>query len=118
MSDTIDLSALRKLKEMIGGDAEDLAELVEDFLESLPEQLAEMRQAQSAQDWSALRIAVHSCKSNARDMGATDLAERCRVLELQCKEGAPSDLEAQLSGIVAASNQAVDALRTIEVAGV
>lgn len=115
---TIDIGALQKLKSMIGGDAEDLAELVEDFLSSLPEQLATMHTAQDAQDWPGLRIAAHSCKSNARDLGATQLGALCATLEHQCKTGELVDLSAQITAIQAAANDAISALTALDLADV
>lgn len=107
----IDVAALKKLKDMIGGNVEDLSELVDDFLTSLPEQLSQMRAAEQSEDWAALRITSHSCKSNARDLGANHLSELCAELERQCKAGAPVDLGAQLSAIETAAEAAMAGLK-------
>ena len=119
MTDTgIDLAALKRLKDMIGGDVDDLSELVEDFLTALPDQLSKMRDAEQSQDWAALRITAHSCKSNARDLGATHLSALCATLEGQCKAGAPVDLAAQLSAIETAADAAMTSLRAQDLANV
>lgn len=119
MSDSIiDIAALAKLKAMIGGDVEDLEELIDDFIESVPEQIAHMSAEVKAQDWPALRIASHSCKSNGRDMGATVLTALCAELELQCKNGAPVDPAAQVAVIAAAAQDAADALKALDLAHV
>lgn len=117
-SETIDTAALAKLKDMIGGDTEDLAELVDDFVSSFPQQVTLMRSQSTDQDWSALRITSHSCKSNARDLGAHALSELCARLELQCKNGAPTDPDAQLSNIENASTAAIAALGQLDLANV
>ena len=41
----IDIPALRKLSNMIGGEVEDLKELVEDFITLIPQQIESMRSA-------------------------------------------------------------------------
>lgn len=117
-SETIDTAALAKLKDMIGGGTEDLTELVDDFVSSFPEQVTLMRGQVTDQDWSALRIVSHSCKSNARDLGAHTLSELCATLELQCKNGAPTDPDGQLSSIEAASTAAIAALGQLNLADV
>ncbi len=114
----IDVAALAKLKAMIGGETEDLAELVTDFVSTLPDQLALMRSSEASQDWAALRIASHSCKSNARDLGASDLAELCAELELRCKTGEPGDVGDLISGIEAAATAAISALDAEDLASV
>lgn len=117
-SDVIDTAALTKLKDMIGGDTEDLSELVADFLESFPGQAAAMRDQASSEDWLALRITAHSCKSNARDLGATALSMLCAELERQCKAGQPDAPVEQVSAIEAAGHAALDQLRAVDLANV
>ncbi len=95
----IDVSALQNLKAIIGGDTEDLAELVDDFVTGLPEQLKSMKDAAITNDWSALRIAAHTCKSNARDLGAKELSVLCAELEADCKNEPPSDADSQVEKI-------------------
>ncbi|MEM8957858.1 MAG: Hpt domain-containing protein [Pseudomonadota bacterium] len=114
----IDTAALLKLKDMIGGDTEDLAELVDDFVAAFPDQAARMMREAAAEDWGALRITAHSCKSNARDMGARTLSELCATLELQCKSGAPTGAAQQVSGIEAAGAEAVAALKGLDLENV
>ncbi|MEM9031149.1 MAG: Hpt domain-containing protein [Pseudomonadota bacterium] len=114
----IDTGALAKLKDMIGGGAEDLAELVDDFVTSFPDQAALMHRQADGEDWGALRISAHSCKSNARDLGATALSALCAELELQCKSGAPTEPGLQISGIEAAGAAAMTALRQLDLGDV
>lgn len=99
MSDGLDLMSLRKLKAMIGGDPEDLAELVDDFIATLPDQLAQMRIHGGKGDWVSLRIAAHGCKSNSRDLGALSLSQLCGELEAECLVGEVQGLANQLSRI-------------------
>ncbi len=109
----IDIPALRKLSNMIGGEVEDLKELVEDFITLIPQQIESMRSAYAAGDRAALRIAVHSTKSNARDLGALELAELCAQLEQQCKEDDSVDCGAELTTISVKADEAIQAFKTI-----
>lgn len=117
-ADLIDTAALAKLKEMIGGETEDLAELVDDFVAGFADQVVEMRRQAVAEDWGALRISSHSTKSNARDMGAVALSTLCADLELQCKSGAPEGAAAQVAAIETAGQAAIIALKGLDLAHV
>lgn len=117
-SDLIDIAALSKLKTMIGGDTEDLAELVDDFVASFPRQMELMQEQATGQDWGSLRISSHSSKSNARDMGAASLSALCAELELQCKTGAPVEPMRQISEIEKAGLAAIDALKDLDLENV
>lgn len=114
----IDTAALANLKEVIGGDIEDLQELVDDFVTGMPDQLGKMQSQVANSDWSGLRITSHSCKSNARDLGATDLAALCAELELQCKSGEPTNATDQMNAISVAVEGAIAALRTTDLVNV
>lgn len=118
MSDQIDLTALRNLKNMIGGDPGDLSELIDDFVEALPGQVQEMHDHAGKGDLGALRIAAHSCKSNARDLGALHLAELCARLETECAAGEVADLPAQLAQISQAGEAALSGYATLDLARV
>ena len=83
----IDRNAIARLLDVIGGDIDDLKELVNEFEDVAPEMQKKMREAVSNEDFNALRILAHSLKSNARDFGATRLAKLCEQLERDCKSG-------------------------------
>jgi len=107
MSTDIDLTALRNLKNMIGGNPEDLAELIDDFVAALPEQVQQMRAHGDNGDLAALRIVAHSCKSNARDLGALHLADLCARLETEAAAAEVTELSTHLAGIGQAADAAL-----------
>ena len=111
--DVIALAALKRLLDVIGGDPEDLDELLEEFEEVGPSTLATMQSAAASGDMDALRIASHSMKSNGRDFGATALAQACEALEHACREGAVADPEAQVQAIANELESARAALKTV-----
>ena len=79
----LDAGAFRALAELLGGDREAMAELVDEFLAEAPQRLAEMR----SPDTALAGRAAHTLKSNALTFGATDLAERCRTVEAAARDG-------------------------------
>ena len=80
-------AALENLREMIGGDPDFLAELMDTFLNEAPQLLADMRQAVEDRDAAGLRLAAHSLKSNSTDFGAMTLSNLCWELEGMGKAG-------------------------------
>lgn len=111
---TLDMVALKRLLDVIGGDPEDFAELKDEYLESVPEIIEAIAAASTSGDLAALRVASHSLKGNAREFGATHLAELCSVLETACKAGTPFDATDQVAAIVDAEATARAALEALE----
>ncbi len=118
MTQALDLSALRNLKSMIGGDPDDLAELVNDFVTALPEQVQQMQSAAAGGDLAALRIAAHSCKSNARDLGASHLSDLCAGLETQSAAGDGAGLARKLAEISDAAAAALSQFAQLDLSDV
>ena len=107
----IDEQALARLKEVIGGSEEDLHELIDDFEETAPDLLQGIKAAIDANDLTALRIASHSLKSNAREFGADTLARLCATLEKQCHDEALENPGEQAVQIEVGLSDARQALR-------
>lgn len=114
MSDVLDLSALQKLKSIIGGDPEDLAELVGDLRTEVPNQLQQMRDYSKSGDLTSLRLVAHNCKSNARDLGALQLSTLCAQLENESATGKVANLTEQLSQITVAAEAALKSLAELD----
>ncbi len=110
--DVLDHGALKKLLQMIGGEAEDFDEMKTEFLDCVPEILADLK----TDDTEALRVASHSLKGNAQDFGAKQLGALCASLETQCKDGTLTDAAPLVADITKAAQAAMDALRDIEAA--
>ena len=111
----IDMAALKRLLEVIGGDAEDLQELIEDFEDTTPGLLEKLRSASASGDWNTLRITSHSLKSNGRDFGALQLTSLCEALEHDARDGEVQDAVGRVDQIAASLDVARDALRTIRI---
>lgn len=98
----INISALRRLLEAIGGDPDDLNELFEDYRSEAPQLVAQISEAAIAGDMETLRIAAHTLKSNSRDFGAMELSRLCESLEHECRAGAAADPLGRAEAIAAA----------------
>ncbi|ESY51407.1 MULTISPECIES: Hpt domain-containing protein [unclassified Mesorhizobium] len=81
--------ALDKLLDLIGGDQDSLAELIESFLEESTLLVEQMRRAAESGDRSGLGRAAHTLKSSARDFGANQLSALCAAMEQSCRASMP-----------------------------
>jgi two-component system sensor histidine kinase/response regulator len=78
---SIDQTALDELFESVGSDSDFMNEIIEEFFQDTPRQLAIIQSSLSSGDAQALRRAAHSLKSNSASFGATHLHKLCKQLE-------------------------------------
>lgn len=76
----IDMEALRRLVEVVGGDPALLPVLLDSFREEAPKLMTNLTEG-AAGDRAQLRRAAHTLKSSAKDFGLTRLAALCTELE-------------------------------------
>ncbi len=112
-TEIINRDAIHRLLSVIGGDKEDLLELLNEFEESAPLLVGKMKAAATEANLDSLRISAHSLKSNSRDFGAVTLADLCENLEHACKSGEVSNPVEKVGEIVRALDVAREALRGI-----
>ena len=94
--ETFDFSeALRTVR----GDRELLKEIAEAFLKESPRLMTEIRQAVSAGDAAALRVAVHTLKSSMRYFGAGRAFEQAYQLEKMGRMGDLGNAESPLHAL-------------------
>lgn len=82
-----DARALDNLLELIGGDRDALADLIDSFLAEGPGLMGRIEAAASDDNAEALRQAAHTMKSSAADFGAMDLSRLCHALETLGRSG-------------------------------
>lgn len=99
MPDPLDPAALDELLAMAGGDPALLGELLADFSTDADQYAAELDAAVAGGDDAALVRPAHSLKSNALNVGATRLAELCRSLEADARNGAVPDAAERVAAI-------------------
>jgi HPt (histidine-containing phosphotransfer) domain-containing protein len=112
-SSVIDQAALDTLLDSLGGDQEFLAELMQDYFDDAPDQLAAMESALASGDAEGLHRAAHSLKSNSTTFGAMTLARYCKELEDMGKAGDLDGAAAQITLIQAQYERARAALAAI-----
>ena len=83
----IDQAILNELFESVGSDRDFMDEIIEEFFQDTPRQLAIIRDSMASGDAEALRRAAHSLKSNSASFGATHLHKLCKQMEDMGKAG-------------------------------
>jgi len=83
----IDAEIFQDLKNMVGDDAELLAEFIDCYLEDAPQRLMAIYQAIDNKDAEELRSIAHSLKSLSVTIGAMPFAQLCQELEALGRSG-------------------------------
>lgn len=79
------------LTEMTGGDVEFEAELMQEFLSSVPGLIASVEAAIAAHNMKDLEMAAHTLKGSCRSLGAMILSNPCEKLETIARQGSGED---------------------------
>ncbi len=85
--------------ENLGGDPELYREILDFFMEMVPQQLDDLEQVQVAGDVAAVDMQAHAMKGGAANVGAVAITAAARELELLAKNGSlegAADLVAKL----------------------
>ncbi len=98
-STLLDQAALDNIRA-IDEDGSVLDEVIQMFLDEVPEQLDALHAAQAAGDLPALGATAHAMKSASFNVGAKALGELCRRLEKQAKAGDAAGLGDLVGAIV------------------
>ncbi len=109
----IDRAAVNRMLELVGNDADLLAEIVNDFFEDAPGFIEELHAALREGNVERIRITAHSFKSNSASFGALALAEHCRALEAQAKAGSCEGAAERIEEIEAEYARAREELEVI-----
>ena len=81
---TLDFSVLAMLRDLSEpGQPDAVVELIDLFLEDAPDRLQAMQTSLESRDQEALKIAAHSLKGSAKNLGAKPLGKICAKLEQQ-----------------------------------
>lgn len=81
---TLDFSVLNTLRDLSEpGQPDPVVELIDLFMEDAPDRLHAMQTSLDRRDTDALKIAAHSLKGSAKNLGAKPLARICAELERQ-----------------------------------
>ena len=95
-SPAIDPQAIAGLRELNPDDPAFLAELIDLFLQDIPERIAEIESALAQGNAAQLTRAAHTVKGSCSNFGANGLARVAQTMEQQGKASAFADATATL----------------------
>jgi HPt (histidine-containing phosphotransfer) domain-containing protein len=100
------------------GEADLVVELIDLYLDDSPQWVAAMRAAAAGDDPNVLKRAAHTLKGSSGSLGISQVAEACRMLELNCSGPAArvAELLQELDREFATARAALAAERTRRVA--
>lgn len=96
---TLDPAAMTRLLDITGGDQGFVDELIDTFIEDATAQIDGLRSAALAGDAEAIVRPAHSLKSNAANVGATELGELARALEADGRTGTVPDVDVRVARV-------------------
>jgi HPt (histidine-containing phosphotransfer) domain-containing protein len=86
----IDRRMLDAIRQLDDGSGSLLRQVVQVYLDSSPALIGKLRQGFDRDDLELLRHAAHTLKSSSASLGATQLAELCKRVELAARGGSLS----------------------------
>ena len=98
--------------ELVAGTGADfVVELIDTFLDDIPNMFNDLRQALVTQKAEVFQRAAHSLKSNSASFGAMDLAAQAKDLELIGKNGNLNEVGDRLTRLTTELERVQKALR-------
>jgi len=105
----IDTQDFQSLLDMIEGDQEVLAEIINCYLLESPKIVAAIQASVTNEDANSLNKAAHNLKSSSASLGAKNLSQLCLQLELKGKNG-------NLEGSLELVSQLINEYEQVEIA--
>ena len=109
----LDSRIIDELRESVDGDQAFVNELVAEYVAEGPRHLADMRAAATATDAAAIVRPAHTLKSNSTTIGATRLAQICRQIEQDGRDGRAEALAAAVDLAEATWSETLDQIAAL-----
>ena len=103
------VDARTSIENMMGIETYD--EIMNDFYDSLPQELSKIDNFKNIGDMPNYAILVHALKSNARSFGFTDLGEMAYAHELESKAGNTNYVNENYQSLVDKVNETLDIIK-------
>lgn len=105
---TMDLKAYAEVKNVMG---DVLNELIETFIEYMPEQIENLNTAISNQESDDIFSIAHRIKSSSNSLGASGLAETAETIELIGRSGKSAGASEQMQQLKQQYAEVIDFLK-------
>jgi HPt (histidine-containing phosphotransfer) domain-containing protein len=111
MNPPVDPQAIAGLRDLNPDDPAFLRELIDVFLEDVPQRIIEVEKALAASDAVLLTRAAHTIKGSCSNFGAAGLGQVAQKMELQGKAAAFADAAATLPALRSEFSLVAEALK-------
>lgn len=92
----LDHAKLDHLRELLGDDADGVGEIIDTFLDDVPQTLADLRDGLEADDAGQVASAAHKVKGSASTLGAMPLSKICKDMENAANDGDLASVESSM----------------------
>ncbi|MBX7172152.1 MAG: PAS domain S-box protein [Pyrinomonadaceae bacterium] len=93
VTDSIDFTILNALKELSGDSDQLIIELIQMFIEDVPEHLNNLKQSYSAKEFEKLKGSAHALKGSCASLGAVKMASFCAAIEDSIQFDSTSEID-------------------------
>ena len=94
-SDPVNMEVLNSFDELQLDDGSDLiVELIDLYLQDLPQRVTEIREASVKTEWASLKLAAHTLKGSSGSLGVRHVAGICEKLERMDSHDSPTAVAA------------------------
>ena len=100
------------LKGLIGDDTETIKTFLIKFIQTVPENMAEIKQALAGNNFKDLKAKTHKMKSSARVIGATNMSAICQDIEDTSLDENTNELNEKIKTLVEEFNLCTDHINT------
>jgi HPt (histidine-containing phosphotransfer) domain-containing protein len=108
----IDAQTFQELRAIAGTDVDEvMSQLIECYLEDVPQRLQAINQAVNQGDAHALKMSAHALRSSSITIGATFLSQLCAALEAMGRAGTTAEAAKLLIQLDAEYERVEDALQ-------
>jgi CheY-like chemotaxis protein len=111
MADSIDLSMLEDIRQIMGDDGQEaVEELVGSFLEDSPALVTQLEQAVLSGEADVIRRLAHTLKGSSSSLGARLLPGVCQTLEDSARQNDLTNVQPQLAQVLSRYENLIEAL--------
>lgn len=104
----------KQVEEISGGDSDFMKELVDIFLDQIPEFVQNITTAYEVENWLVLAREVHTAKSSAMTFGMKATSDLLKQIQLNCEEGKLDNIPDMVGQAIHQLKAAVPELETLK----
>ncbi len=114
MSESYHYINTKQVEEIAGGDTDFLKELVDIFLEQIPDFVQKIRVSFETENWPVLAREAHTAKSSAMTFGMEDTGVLLKKIQLDCEQNQLENIPEMVNQVTEQLEAAVPELQSLK----